>query len=123
MKSKVEVTAVRFTHAGFKWSLVAFLGVLFLLNALALLAGVMSSLGPVLLQGALLWLIFDHHRKVRLMVRVWCAVLLVTGLYGLVSRMGAAEVSGIAIGKDVVVSIVAAYFLLYAGRYIEDVKA
>lgn len=123
MKSKVEVTAVRFTHAGFKWSLVAFLGVLLLLNALALMLGVMSSLGPVVLQGALLWLIFDNHRKVRLLVRVWCAVLLASGLYGVVSRMGAPEMNAIAVGKDVVVSIIAAYFLLYAGRYIEDVKA
>lgn len=123
MKSKVEVTAVRFTHAGFKWSLVAFLGVLLLLNGLALMLGVMSSLGPVVLQGALLWLIFDDHRKVRLLVRVWCAVLLASGLYGVVSRMGAPEMNGIAVGKDVVVSVIAAYFLLYAGRYIEDVKA
>src|SRR5690606_41406931 len=103
--------------------LVACRGVRWWREALALVLGVMSAVGAVVLLGALLWLILDHHRKVRLMVRVWCAVLLVTGLYGLVSRMGAAEVSGIAIGKDVVVSIVAAYFLLYAGRYIEDVKA
>src|SRR5690606_41717644 len=106
-----------------KVSIVAISAVHFLRYALVVVAVVMRCLRPLLLLTALLWLIFDNHRKVRLMVQLWCEVLLVTGLYGLVSRMGAAEVSGIAIGKDVVVSIVAAYFLLYAGRYIEDVKA
>ena len=122
MKSAPKVTAVRFTSAAYKGSLMAFLGVLFLLNALALLVGVMSSLVPVIVQGALLWLIVGNHRKVRLLVQVWCAVLVISGLYGVVSRLLAPEFNGVAMGKDFLVGVFAAYFLVYASRYIEDVK-
>lgn len=121
MKSAPKVTAVRFTSAAYKGSLMAFLGVLFLLNSLALLVGVMSSLVPVIVQGALLWLIVGNHRKVRLLVQVWCGVLVISGLYGVVSRLLAPEFNGVAMGKDFLVGVFAAYFLVYASRYIKDV--
>ena len=121
MKSAAKVTAVRFTSAAYKGLLMAFLGVLFLLNSLALLVGVMSSLVPVVIQGALLWLIVGNHRKVRLFVQIWCAVLVVSGLYGVVSRLLAPEFNMIAMGKEFLVGVFAAYFLIYASKYIEDV--
>lgn len=122
MNPQAQVTAVRFTHAGYKWSLMIFLGVMFLLNSLALMVGVKSSLVPVVIQGALLWLIVGNHRRVRLLVQVWCGVLVITGLYGVVSRMLEAEINTVAMTKDVVVGVLAAYFLVYAGRYIEEVR-
>ena len=123
MKPQAKVTAVRFTNAGYRWSLMIFLGVLFLLNSLVLLVGVMSTLLPVVVQGALLWLIVGNHRKVRLLVQVWCGVLVISGLYGVVSRMLAPEFNAVAMTKDIVVGAFAAYFLVYAARYIEDVNA
>lgn len=122
MNAEAKVTAVRFTHAGYKGALMAFLGILFLLNTLALLVGVISSLVPVVVQGALLWLIVGNHRKVRLLLQIWCAVLVISGLYGVVSRMLAPELNTIALAKDAVVGVIAAFFLLYADRYIEDVR-
>lgn len=123
MKPEAKVTAVRFTHAGYKWALMAFLGVLFLLNSLALLVGVMSSLVPVVIQGGLLWLIVGGHRRVRLLVQIWCAVLVISGLYGIVSRLLAPDFNSIAMIKDVLVGVLAAFFLVYASRFIEDVRA
>ena len=95
-----QITAVRFSHAGYKWGLFAFLGVLFLLHSLALMVG--------------------NHRKVRLLVQTWCAVLIVSGLYLIGSRLLESEY-GLAMGKDLLVTVLAAYFLVYSVKYIEDV--
>ncbi|HTN30018.1 MAG TPA: hypothetical protein VL178_04185 [Pseudomonas sp.] len=121
MKPKAKVTAVRFTHDGYKIALMVFLGVLFVLNSLALLVGVTSSLVPVVIQGALLWMIVGAYRKVRLLVQVWCVVLVASGLYGGVSRLLAPELNVIAMGREFLVAAFAAYFLIFASRYIKDV--
>jgi hypothetical protein len=118
-----QITAVRFTHAGYKWGLFAFLGVLFLLHSLALMVGVLSSLIHVAIQGVLLWLMVGNHRKVRLLVQTWCAVLIVSGLYLIGSRLLESEFTGLAMGKDLLVTALAIYFLVYSVKYIEDVTA
>lgn len=111
------IEKVAFTNAAYKWSLVGALGALALFNiATFALTLDMRALIPLVLQGALLFMIRQNHRHTRTLIKVWCALLIASALFGFLAMVYAPDFDAARFGEHALKLVVGLVFLLLADR-------
>lgn len=89
-----EVAGVRFVSAGYKWLLVSVLSVLFVANLYFLAVDLrVIALIPLTLQGSMLWMIQKNHKYTRSLIKIWSALLIIAGSFGMLSMSFATEIN------------------------------
>jgi hypothetical protein len=89
-----EVAGVRFVSATYKWFLVSVLAVLFVANLYFLAVDHrIIALIPLTLQGGLLFMIQKNHKYTRSLIKIWSALLIISGSFGILSMFYTTEVN------------------------------
>jgi hypothetical protein len=110
------IEKVAFTHAAYKWLLVGVLGVLALFNLATFFFTDIRALIPLVLQGALLFMIGQNHRHTRMLIKVWCALLIASALFGFLAMVYAPDFDVARFGEHTLKLLVGLVFLLLADR-------
>lgn len=115
-----RVERVRFTNASYKWSLVAVLSILLLVNVTASLwTFSIRPLGQGILQTTLLIMIGKNYKHTRALIKLWCVLLIVPALLWLMSLYYAQEIDFSALAYQLITGIVGLAFLVQADRYVQ----
>lgn len=110
------IEKVAFTNAAYKWSLVGALGALALFNLAAFLFTDMRALIPLVLQGALLFMIHQNHKHTRAVIKVWSALLVVSALFGFLAMSKAPDFDAATLAEHAARLVIGLAFLLLADR-------
>ena len=115
-----RVMGVRFISSAYKWALVAVIAVLFLTNLYSLVLGrTLIALVPLVVQGAILFVIFKKHKYARGLIMIWAALLIVSGSFGLFAMYYAPEISWPELAYHGLVLLAGALFFALANKCIE----
>lgn len=115
-----KVERVRFTNAAYKWTLVVVLLILLLFNLVAFLWTFnIRPLGPLVLQATLLIMIGRNYKHTRVLIKLWCVLLIVSALLWLMSLYYAQEIDFGALANQLITLVVGLVFLVLADRYVQ----
>ncbi|HEY6096152.1 MAG TPA: hypothetical protein VIU93_14480 [Gallionellaceae bacterium] len=115
-----RVERVRFTSEVYKWSLVAVLSTMLLYSLVVFsLTFNIRALEPVILQGTLLLMIYHEYKHTRVLIKLWCSMLIVSAVLGLMSLYYADEIKIPVLADNVISLAVGMIFLVWADRYVQ----
>jgi hypothetical protein len=115
-----KVERVRFTNSAYKWSLVVVLSILLLFNLASFLwTFSIRPLGAIVLQATLLIMIGRNYKHTRILIKLWCVMLIVSALLWLMSLYYAQEIDFSALANQLITLVVGLSFFVLADRYFQ----
>lgn len=115
-----ETERVEFTNAAYKWVLVAVLSALFLLNMIILVTTHhLWSLVPMTFQGTILLMILNDYKYTRMLIKLWCALLMVSALFGFLSLYYASNVDISDVVEHIFKLGIGVVFIMLSDRYVK----
>ncbi len=113
------IERVCFANAAYKWSLVVVLTVLLSLNLIIFAsAHYLRSLIPIVLQGTILFMIYRNHKYTRMLIKIWCGLLILSALFGFLAMYYAPAIEVPALAEHGTTLVVGLVFLVLANRYV-----
>jgi D-alanyl-lipoteichoic acid acyltransferase DltB (MBOAT superfamily) len=117
--TSAKIAGVRFTSNVYKWMLVVILTILLLINLSILgLTQHLIAILPIAFQSTLLFMIFKNHRNTRLLIKIWSALVIVSGSFGLLSLYFESNYQSGAIITKIVVLLIGIAFFTLSNRFV-----
>ena len=83
---KTEIESSEITNKYFKWALILLVSIFLTLNTFNFIAYLFpKALIPILFQSTILFMIIRKHKHLRMLVMLWSSLLIISGIFGLVS--------------------------------------
>lgn len=110
---------VEFTNAGYKWSLVVVLLLLFFTNLFIFLVSAdILSMVPAIIQGVILLAIYKKHKYTRLLIQLWSALLILSAIAGFIAMFYAPDFNGADVVGNAFRLFIGAAFFVLANKYV-----
>jgi len=118
-----NIVRVRFVNATYKWTVVAVLACLFFVNLYALISVQnVRALVPLTLQGTILFMIYRNHKYTRSLIKVWSALLIISGVSGILSKFYAFEADWIEVADHVLTVAGGVLIIVLSNKFVERVS-
>ncbi len=119
-----KIVGVRFVNSTYKWALVAVLAYFFLINLYTLVsAHNVSALVPLTLQGTILFMIYRNHKYTRGLIKAWSALLIVSGVAGILSKFYAFEIDWSEAADHILTFAGGVLIIVLSNKFVELVSA
>ncbi len=117
---ETRIERVEFTHAGYKWLLVLILSLLLTMNSFifAVSANFLSMI-PMVIQGIILLAISINHKYARVLIKLWCALMILSSMAGFMSMHYAPEFNGADFIENSVTLLIGVAFLVLADKHVQ----